>query len=304
MPTRRFLLFAATLLTAFPAFAQGTVPVVASFSILGDLVQEVGGDRVTVTTLVGPDGDAHVYQPTPQDAKAVAGAHVVVVNGLTFEGWMDRLIQSAEYKGPVVVASAGVAARTFDDDAASSGQSGTDNEHGTDPHAWQNVANAKLYVANIEAGLSAADPDGAEVYRANAAAYEAKLDTLEADVKAAVASLPENRREIVTSHDAFGYFGAAYGMVFKAPEGLSTDSEASAAGVAALITQIRTDHIPAVFIENISDPRLLEQIVSETDAKVGGTLYSDALSPAAGPAGTYIAMMRNNIAELTAALGR
>jgi zinc/manganese transport system substrate-binding protein len=302
MLTRRILLSsAATLLVlSGAALAQDRLPVVASFSILGDLVQNVGGDRVDVTTLVGPDGDAHIFQPTPQDAQTIAAAKVVFVNGLSFEGWMDRLTQAAEYDGPVVVASEGIALRTFDEDDEEAGQ--TSDEHGTDPHAWQNVANAKVYVANIEAALAAADPEGAAIYAANAAAYTAGLNAIDAEVKAAIAAIPESRRKIVTSHDAFGYFGAAYGMNFRAPEGLSTEAEVSAADVASLITQIRNDKIPAVFMENISDPRLLEQIVSETAAKVGGTLFSDALSPTDGPAGTYIDMMRHNAATLTNAL--
>ncbi|MFM7335823.1 MAG: metal ABC transporter substrate-binding protein [Tabrizicola sp.] len=305
MITRRLLLAsAAALAFAAPAFAQERLNVIATFSILGDIVANVGGDRVKVTTLVGPDGDAHVFQPAPADAQAVASAKVVFVNGLGFEGWMDRLIASAEYNGPVVVASEGVTPRTFDDDAHDAGQEGHDHEHGTDPHAWQSVANAEIYTRNIAAGLAAADPAGAATYEANSAAYLAELATLDAEVKAAIAALPEDRRTIVTSHDAFGYFGAAYGMIFKAPQGISTESEASAADVAALITQIREDKIPAVFMEDISDPRLLDQIAAETGAKIGGTLYSDALSPADGPAATYLTMMRHNIGEFTAALSQ
>lgn len=303
MITRRILLAcAAAMALASPALAEAHLKAVASFSILGDLVSEVGGDRVDVTTLVGPDGDAHVYQPTPAAAEAVAGASILFVNGLGFEGWMDRLVGSAEYKGPVIVASKGVKPRTFDDDAHDAGQADQDHEHGTDPHAWQNVANVEIYVKNIAAGLEAADPAGKATYEANAKAYLAKLAVLDKDIRSAIAALPENRREIVTSHDAFGYFGAAYGMKFKAPQGLSTESEASAADVAGMITQIREEKIPAVFVENITDPRLLDQIAAETGAKIGGTLYSDALSGPKGPANTYLKMMRHNIAQLTAAL--
>lgn len=303
MLDRRTLLSSAAIFLALSgaALAQDKLPVVATFSILGDLVQNVGGDRVEVTTLVGPDGDAHVFQPTPQDAQSAAAAEVVFVNGLSFEGWIDRLSEAAEYKGPIVVASEGVTPRTFDDDAHDAGQEA--EEHGTDPHAWQNVANTRIYVANIEAGLAAADPDGAETYAENAATYTAELDAVEAEVRSGIASIPEDRREIVTSHDAFGYFGAAYGMTFKAPEGMSTETEASAGDVATIIMQIKADDIPAVFVEDIADPRLLEQIAAETDAKVGGTLFSDALSPADGPASTYLEMMRHNTATLTAALG-
>ncbi len=314
---RRIFLGLTTALALLPmyAFAQDKLPVVASFSILGDMVAEVGGDRVAVTTLVGPDGDAHVYQPTPADAQMIAGASLVVVNGLGFEGWLDRLIEASEYKGPVVVATEGVTALEMaeggDDDHAEGEAHDHDHDHdheghdhgGTDPHAWQSLANARLYVANIEAGLTAADPEGAATYAANAATYLAEIDAVEAEVVAAIAALPEARRSVVTSHDAFGYFAAAYGLTFHAPEGVSTESEASAADVAALITQMKAESITAVFVENISDSRLLEQITAETGAKVGGTLFSDALSGPDGPAATYLGMMRHNVATLAAALG-
>jgi zinc/manganese transport system substrate-binding protein len=316
---RHFLAVTVSVIALFPlaATAQDKLPVVATFSILGDMVAEVGGDRVAVTTLVGPDGDAHVYEPTPTDAQSVAGASVVFVNGLGFEGWLDRLIEASEYKGPLIVATTGVEPREMaeeghedhaegeahvEGEAHAEGDEGHDHG-GVDPHAWQSLANAKIYVANIEAGLTAADPEGAATYAANAAAYLAEIATVEAEITAAIAALPADRRSIVTSHDAFGYFGAAYGMTFHAPEGLSTEAEVSAADVATLITQMKAEAIPAVFMENISDSRLLEQITSETGAKIGGTLFSDALSPADGPAGTYLDMMRHNIATLTAALG-
>ena len=323
---RRIFLGLTTALALLPlqAFAQDKLPVVASFSILGDMVSEVGGDRVAVTMLVDLDGDAHVYSPTPADAQTVAAAQVVVVNGLGFEGWLDRLIEASEYAGPVIVATAGIKGLEMaeegheahaEDEAHAHGEvkaEGADHDHDDhaghdhgpiDPHAWQSLANARLYVANIEAGLTAADPEGAETYAANAAAYLAEIDAAEADIKAAVAALPENRRSVVTSHDAFGYYAAAYGMTFHAPEGLSTESEVSAADVAALITQMKAEAIPAVFMENITDGRLLEQITSETGAKIGGTLFSDALSGPDGPASTYLNMMRHNTTTLTTALG-
>lgn len=319
MPIRHALLAAPALavLLSSAAFADPALKAVASFSILGDFVEEVGGDRVEVTTLVGPDGDAHVYQPTPNDARALAAADIIFVNGLRFEGWMDRLTEASGAKAPIIVASEGVAPRAFteaeeehehaeagehDHDHGTDGPAGHD--HGpTDPHAWQSVPNAKIYVADIAKALSAADPAGAPTYAANAAAYAAKLDALDAEIRAAIAAIPEDHRVIVTSHDAFGYFGQTYGLDFEAPQGMSTDSEASAADVAGLITQIREQRVPAVFMENITDPRLLERIASETGAKIGGTLYSDALSGPDGPAATYIDMMENNIHQFSAALG-
>lgn len=300
---RSFLGFAAALsLLPGLAVAQDRLPVVASFSILGDLVAQVGGDRVAVTVLVGPDGDAHVYQPSPADAQAVAAAKVVVVNGLGFEGWIDRLVEAAEYKGAVVVATTGLVPRgVADEDHAEA--DGDGHDHGAaDPHAWQDVANVRTYVANIEAALVAADPADAATYRARAAAYTADLDALDAGIRAAVAALPTDRRTVVASHDAFGYFAAAYGLTILAPQGMSTETEASAAGVAALITQIRDQAIPAVFVETITDPRLLDRITAETGAVIGGTLFSDALSPPDGPAGTYLDMMRHNIDTLAGAL--
>lgn len=309
---------------AGPAFAQGApeaagkLPVVASFSILGDFVKQVGGDRVSVATIVGPNGDAHVYQPTPADAKRVAAAKVVFVNGLGFEGWMDRLIKASGTKATIVVATKGVTPRTDADDdddkdhAKAAAKGGDKHDHGKDkhghdhggidPHAWQSIANAKVYVANIRDGLIAADPDGRATYDANAAAYLAKLDALETQVKAAIAGIPEGQRRIITSHDAFGYFGEAYGLILVSPEGVSTESEASAKDVARIIRQIKAQKIPAVFMENISDPRLMQRIAKETGAKIGGELYSDALSDDKGPASTYIDMMNSNVRALSAAL--
>lgn len=318
MITRRLVLATlAGLACTGPAFAQNTppaaakMPVVASFSILGDFVRQVGGDRVSVSAIVGPNGDAHVYQPTPADAKNVAAAKVVFVNGLGFEGWMDRLIKASGTKAKVVVATAGITPRIRtaeepqDDDEkeAAHGKGKDAHAHGAiDPHAWQSIANAKVYVTNIRDALVAADPDGRDAYTANAATYLAALDTLDGEVKAALAKIPPEQRRIITSHDAFGYFGAAYGVTLVAPAGVSTDSEASAKDVARIIRQIKAQKIPAVFIENISDPRLMERIAKETGARVGGELYSDALSDDKGPASTYIDMMRSNVRALSAAL--
>ena len=304
MISRRILLglVMATALVA-PAAAQQAqpIPVVASFSILGDLVKNVGGDRIVVSTLVGPDGDAHVFQPAPADAKKVAAAKVMFVNGLGFEGWMERLVKASGTKAQMVTASTGVQSRQMEEEDEGHAKGAHVHEI-TDPHAWQSVGNAKLYVANIRDGLIAADPAGKEIYTANAAAYLAKLNELEAQVKATIAGIPEERRRIITSHDAFGYFGAAYGMEFIAPQGVSTEAEASAKDVARIIRQIKAEKIPAVFMENISDPRLVKRIAAETDAKIGGTVYSDALSDDKGPASTYIDMMQNNIREFSAAL--
>ena len=271
-----------------PARAQDRLNVVASFSILGDFVRNVGGDSVNVTALVGPDGDAHVYTPAPADAKKIADAKLVVINGLGLEGWLARLVQSSGGKASIITASQGIATRKLGSDA--------------DPHAWQSVANAKIYVANIRDALSAADTADAGIFRANAEAYLAKLDALDREVREAVAKIPQERRKVISTHNAFGYFAAAYGIEFIAPLGVSTESEASARDIAAIIRQVKASKIPAVFLENISDPRLIRRISAETGARVGGTLYSDSLTGEKGDAPTYIDMVRHNIRALTSAL--
>jgi zinc/manganese transport system substrate-binding protein len=282
------VLLAALVTTTIPLHAQDKINVVASFSILGDFVRNVGGDRVNVTTLVGANSDVHVYTPGPADAKKIADAKLVIINGLGLEGWLPRLVQSSGGKAAIVTATNGIAPRKLGSDA--------------DPHAWQSVVNAKLYVANIRDALIAADQAGAPTYRADADAYLANLDALDREVREAVAQIPQARRKVISTHGAFGYFAAAYGIAFIAPQGVSTESEASARDIAAIITQIRTGKIPAVFLENISDPRLMRRISAETGAKIGGTLYSDSLTDEKGDAPTYIDMVRHNIKALTSAL--
>ena len=295
---RRALLALGLALLPAPLLAAGKLPVVASFSILGDMTQRIGGERIALTTLVGPDGDAHVYEPGPADAKALAAAGVLVVNGLGFEGWMDRLEQAAGFERVKVVASEGVEPLVLAD-----GEEGHDHDHGAvDPHAWQSVANAQIYVRNIAAALERADPEGAATYRANADAYLAELRSLDEAIRADLAAIPADERVLVTSHDAFAYFAAAYDVKVLAPQGVSTESEASAADVAELIRQIRDLGVRAVFVETITNPRLVEQIGRETGAAVGGTLYSDALSGPDGPAATYVDMMRRNAELIVAAL--
>jgi zinc/manganese transport system substrate-binding protein len=279
---------AATVMTVIPLRAQEKIQIVASFSILGDFAKNVGGERVNVTTLVGPNSDVHVYTPAPADAKKIADAKLVIINGLGLEGWLPRLVQSSGSKAAIVTATNGIAPRKLGSDA--------------DPHAWQSVVNAKIYVANIRDALIAADQAAAPAYRANADAYLAKLDALDREVREAVAQIPEPRRKVISTHDAFGYFAAAYGIAFIAPQGVSTESEPSARDIAAIINQIRTAKIPAVFLENISDPRLMRRISAETGARIGGTLVSDSLTSENGEAPTYIDMVRHNIKALTSAL--
>jgi len=300
LPTRRHVISfiaAAAAAGLVPARGQNKTQdrprAVATFSILGDFVRNVGAERVEVATLVGPNGDVHVYAPTPGDAKTIAAANIVFVNGLGLEGWIDRLIAVSASRAPVVMASQGIRPR-----------SGTrSQDHAvSDPHAWQSIANVKLYIGNIRDGLIAVDAAAKKIFEANATAYLAKLDALDAEIKAAIEAIPPPRRKVISAHSAFGYFGDAYGIEFIAPQGLSTEAEPSAGGVSKLIDQIRREKIPAVFIENIADPRLLQLIAEETGTRIGGRLYSDALSPPDGPAATYIEMMRSNVRELTSAL--
>lgn len=393
MSTRRTLLKSATALVALslagPVAAQSGEPtrVVATFSILGDMVERIGGEHVAVTALVGPDGDAHVFQPTPTDARAVSEAEVLVVNGLEFEGWLDRLVDASDFGGVRVVATDGIEAIAYDDDhgdhdhadeaghdhdhdhdhdhaeeaghdhdhdhdhghAEEAGhdhdhdhdhdhaeEAGHDHDHeehaeaahdhdhhdhdheehaeaghdhhahdhgAYDPHAWQSLGLAVTYVDNIAAALAQADPDNAATFYQNRAEYVAEIEALDAEIREMLDSLPSDRRTVVTSHDAFQYFGRDYGLTFLAPQGLSTEAEASAQDVARLIEQMRDEGISAVFIENITDSRLLEQIASETGASIGGTLYPGALSGPDGPAPTYLDMLRHNAMTLTQALG-
>ena len=290
---------AAAALTHAPAVAQtatqAKMNVVATFSILGDFVRQVGGERIALVTLVGPDGDAHVYAPTPADARRVAEAKLVVTNGLGFEGWMNRLVKSSGSKATTVEAAKGIGTIT-------TGERDRHAHGSVDPHAWQSVANAKLYVASIRDALVKTDPAGREVYERNAADYLARLERLEEEVKATIARIPAERRKVIMSHEAFAYFERDYGLDVIAPRGVSTEAEASAKDVARIIAQIRRERIPAVFLENVSDPRLIERIAAETGARIGGRLYSDALSGEGGPAATYIDMMQHNIRALSEAL--
>ena len=268
----------AAALISTAAHAQ-PLEVTTSFSILGDLVGQVGGERVTVRTLVGADEDAHAFQPRPSDARNVGGAALVVVNGLGFDDWMVRLARSGGYKGEVVVASAGIdtLAMTTDDHGHDHGHDHGDeddkaNAKAVDPHAWQDVGNVRRYVANIADALTKADPEGATAYRANAERYDGELKSLDTEIRAAFAALPAERRKVVSSHDAFAYFGQAYGIRFLSPVGVSNNAEPTAQGVARLIRQLKAEKVPAVFIENVADPRLIERIRSESGAQIGGTL--------------------------------
>lgn len=279
-----------------PGHATEPVPVVASFSILGDLVRVVGGERVHVTTLVGPNADTHSFEPKPADARAILKARLFVINGLSFEPWAEKLAKSAAYQGAIVVASRGVKPRQME-------EAGDGHGHPeADPHAWQNPENGVLYVKNIAAGLSKVDPAGASAYQANAARYAQALQDFDAQAKAQFAALPEAKRKVITSHDAFGYFAAHYQIKFLAPEGINADTTPSAKHVAELIRQMKREKIRAVFVENMSSPKLMAQLSKDAGATVGGTLYSDALSGPEEPGSSYLKMMQHNVTQLLAGM--
>ncbi len=297
---RRHLLIAAPFAvlpaTAPRASTEAKPKVVATFSILGDLVNEVAGDRLELAVLVGADIDAHTYQPRPADARALALAQVLVSNGLGFEGWIDRLAKAAPFKGRAIVASTGVSTRK------TTSTPGHSHAHGPDPHCWQDVGRARQYVANIVEGLATADAANAGHYRGRGLLYDQRLAELDRWVKAEIAKVPAGQRRAITSHEAFGYFASAYGVQFLAPRGFTTESEPSAKDVAALIRQVREQKIKALFVENMSNPGLVNQIAQESGAVVGPRLYSDALSKPDGPAPTYEAMMRYNTTALVAGM--
>ncbi len=295
MIRRRSVLLLGLALPVLPHVGRAAgkpVQVVASFPILADMVRVVGGDRVVVASLVGRGGDPHAYEPTPDDARRLKAADLVFVNGLGLEGWMNRLVDAAGYRGTVVVATEGVQPRSMNEDGRTF----------VDPHAWNSPANGVIYVGNIVRALSAADPAGAAAYRANAEAYVQALQAVDADAGRRIGAIPAAQRKVLTSHDSLGYFGRAYGVTFLAPLGISTESEASARVVAALIRQIEAEHIRTYFFENSNDPRLVRQVAQATGAQSGGELYVEALSPDDGPAATYLMLLRYNLDKLVGAM--
>jgi zinc/manganese transport system substrate-binding protein len=268
--------------------------VLVSFSILEDIAREVGGGNVAVTSLVGRDANEHVFEPRPDQVRLLTQAQLFIVNGLGLEGWLTRLVQAARYRGPVVIATEGITPLTTTEPGEAT--------LSPDPHAWQDVSNGIVYARNIARALAGVDPARAEVYQQRFGHYEAELEALDRHVRGELGSIPAEKRRVITTHDAFAYYGKAYAVRFTAPEGLNTESEPSAKTVAALIRQIRREGIKALFLENISDPRLMEEIARETGAGLGPPLYSDALSGPNGPAPTYIRMIEYNTATLQAGM--
>jgi len=320
----RWLVGVSAILALPAAMANERVQVVTSFSILADMVENVGGEHVTVSSLVGPDGDAHVFSPSPGDARALAGADLVVFNGLLFEGWMERLIDSSDYSGPMVTATDGLSPRAFaahSDDEHShdahehhdeheheehghdehAGDDHSDHDHGDDdPHAWQDLQQAKVYVTNIRDGLIEADSANAQSYQANAERYLAELDSVDAEIRELLSEIPASA-SVITGHDSFGYFSSAYGVNFLSPVGLSTEADPSGASMAALVDVIEQENVQALFHENMTNQAIITQLAEETGLPIAGTLYADALA-SEGDASTYLGMMRHNAQVLHDAL--
>ncbi|WP_412059002.1 metal ABC transporter solute-binding protein, Zn/Mn family [Bartonella sp. DGB2] len=293
--------------SALSAQTQEPIKSVATFSILADIVKNVGGDKVNVISLVGPNMDAHIYEPTPADAQNIKQAQIIFTNGLGMEGFINRLISASGTKALVVVASKGVEAlqrsQGHDHNKEHNNDSEHKHHHGKyDPHTWQSISNVKIYVKNIAAGLCQINANDCPTFKSNAKAYTEKLDNLNEKIKSEFASIPKNKRIIITNHHAFSYFAHEYGFTFLSPEGISTETEASAASVAKIIKQIKKQKAAALFVENISDPRLIEQISKEAGVKIGNTLYSDALSAQNGPASTYLDMMQYNAKQIVSAI--
>ncbi|WP_083000480.1 metal ABC transporter solute-binding protein, Zn/Mn family [Halomonas sp. GT] len=305
------------------AMANERVQVVTSFSILADMVENVGGEHVEVTSLVGPDGDAHVYSPSPGDARALASADMVVFNGLLFEGWMERLIESSDYTGALVTATNGIQPRAFaehgheEEGHDDHGHGHDDHDHGhddhdhghddhdhgdDDPHAWQDLRQAEVYVANIRDGLIKADSANAESYQANAERYLAEIDEADREIRDLLSDIPASA-SVITGHDSFGYFSNAYGVNFLSPVGLSTEADPSGASMAALVDVIEQENVQALFHENMTNQAIINQLAEETGLPIAGTLYADALA-SEGDASTYLGMMRHNANVLHSALAQ
>ncbi|HKM95558.1 MAG TPA: metal ABC transporter substrate-binding protein [Buttiauxella sp.] len=286
---KRFgIMMSLVLVCASQAALAKNLNVVASFTVLADMAKQVGGEHVTVKSLVGPNGDPHSFEPSPQDSVALSQADVVIVSGLGMEGWMDRLVSASGYKGKIIVASAGISTRSMTDDG----------KQITDPHAWNSAENGAVYAQNIMKALMAADPQDAQAINESGTEYITRLKLLDSWAKTRFESIPKSQRKVLTSHDALGYFGQQYGVIFLAPVGFSTEAEANASDVAGLIKQLKNQHIKTYFIENQTDPRLVKQIAAASGAQPGGELYPEALSDASGPASTYEMAFKHNVESI------
>jgi zinc/manganese transport system substrate-binding protein len=285
---------------AKPLLVQATpLPVVATFSVLGDMTRQIGGEHIKLTTIVGPGADSHSFEPTPQDVKALSEAKVLILNGVGFEGWLPRMIKAAGFDGMQVLATRTASLRHLDE--SEQAHNDPNHNHGdtdVDPHAWQDLRNGMIYAQNIADGLSQADPAHRAYNQKRAKAYIAQMKKIDTEIRMAFAEIPESRRKVISSHDAFGYFAAAYGIKFIPVVGLSNEAEPSAHELAALIKQVKKENVAGVFVESTANPKIIRQIARETGAKIGGTLYSDSLAKPDEPASTYLGMFSWNAGRL------
>ncbi|WP_100152618.1 metal ABC transporter substrate-binding protein [Snodgrassella alvi] len=282
-----FLCSLASLLQAAP------LPVITSFSILGDVTRQIGGERVQVRSLIGNDQDAHMYQLVSKDLRDMRSARLILLNGLGLEPLsLQRAAQQSRV--PLATVTQGIQPLMMADD-------GHHHHQQTDPHIWNDPVLMQTYARNVAGALIKVDPQGKAYYQQRLAAYQRQLAELNNWATKIFNAVPADKRKVLTGHDAFAYMAKRYSIQFIAPQGVSTEAEPSARQVAAIISQIRRENIKAIFIENIKNPKMVQRIASETQTKISGRLYSDALSNGA-PAATYIDMFRFNVNALAAAM--
>jgi zinc/manganese transport system substrate-binding protein len=294
-------LLAITIAPSLPAAAVDRMKVVATFSVIGDMVANIAGDHVDLTTIVGPDGDTEEYEPTAGDVPKMAGARLLFMNGLNddFEPWLDQLSKQAKFAGTKVIVTRGVKALTADDEHPNGGKP---KAVILDQHAWMNPRNGLIYVRNITDALVRADPANADDYRTRSAAYTQELRALDGWAHAEMDAVPVAKRRALASHDSLQYFANAFGITMISVNGWTNKSEPSAADLARLTDQIRREHVKALFLDSITDPKAMERISKETGAVIGGTLFGDALSGPDGEAGTYIALIRHDVTTVKAGM--
>lgn len=285
------LLFLYCLGTALFAQASERPLVVTSASIFADMAQVISGDLVAVASVVPIGGDPHTYEPTPSDVQLIARANLILINGLTFEGWINEMIENSGTRASVALITEGLEAIASEE-----------YQNSSDPHAWMSAKNGLTYVANIRDALIRLDPANAEIYRFNAGLYSLQLKDLDLYIQAQIARIPEYKRLLITSHDAFRYYGRQYGIQVEATLGTSTDAEVRTQDVARLTQLIRERQVPAIFVESTVNPKLIRQIASDQNVQIGGSLYADSLGEPGGVADTYLKMLQHNTDVIVAGL--
>jgi zinc/manganese transport system substrate-binding protein len=299
----RFFILLPALLIAGQARAAERIPVIATFSVIGDMLANVGGDHVDIKTIVGAGGDCELYQPTAADVATIATARAVFINDLNeeFEPWLEPLLKQARFTGTKVVVTRGVRTLTAEEEHPISGRQ---LPAAIDQHAWLDPHNGVIYVRNIAEALARLDPSGAADYRANAATYTREIQTVDDWARREFAAVPAAKRRVLASHDSLEYIANAYGITLLSVNGWTNKSEPSAAELAKLARQIRSEHVKALFLDSITDPRAMQRIADETGAVIGGTLYGDSLSPSGSEADSYVNMLRHDVATLKAGMLR